>query len=54
VTVPKSYTAESFELDRIATALEQLVRILADRAEPDAPRVRPPMVIREKGERHAA
>jgi hypothetical protein len=40
--------------ERIATALEQLVILLADREQPDGPRVRPPMVIREKGERHAA
>jgi hypothetical protein len=42
------------QAERIASALEQLVTLLASREQPDAPRVRPPMTVTEKGERRAA
>jgi hypothetical protein len=42
------------QAERIAAALEQLVTLLSDREQPDAPRVRPPMTVTEKGERRAA
>jgi hypothetical protein len=42
--------------DAILAELKAIRELLASRenAEADGPRVRPPMVIREKGERHAA